>query len=121
MSRETCSCGRKSHILHLAGGRAGDLIKGENELLGDIFFKRVINDLIEGGYDCIEGYRVEQIDYNQFQVYLVTEESLFNQITDNLISIVRQGLGPKVEVNVVLTDEIPPLQSGKTRTFYSHI
>jgi phenylacetate-CoA ligase len=115
-----CLCGRNGQIIELAGGRSGDIIKGKKELLGDIVFKRIINDLIESGYDCINSFRAEQRAENYFIIYIEKNDDDVS-FNDLLISISKSYLGEECEIEVILVDNIPPLPSGKTKTFKSYI
>lgn len=120
VTSEHCSCGTASQMIYLAGGRTGDLIKGSKSTLGDIFFKRAVNDLIEAGYDAIDSFRVEQVSNNAFVFYIVPFHGYFpKQAIDLLLETIKKGLGQDTIVDFQLVHDIPQLPSGKTKTFVS--
>jgi len=112
-----CICGVESQIITLAGGRNGDIIKGKVNILGDIFFKRAINDLIEAGFDIIESFRVEQISENHFRIYIVPTTIFAIEASEFLSNTIKRGLGSETEVEYCVVGNIPTLNSGKLKTF----
>ncbi|QUL57077.1 phenylacetate--CoA ligase family protein [Paenibacillus tritici] len=118
---KNCDCGKSSQVIELHGGRTGDIIRGSREVLGDIFFKRVVNDVIESGHNCIESFRVEQLSEDQFDFFVVRNNSYTEHVSTLLKEIIQSGLGKPVNVNIHYVDAIAPLPSGKMKTFYSHV
>lgn len=116
-----CNCGKTSQIIKLYGGRTGDIIRGKKEVLGDIFFKRVVNDVIESGFNSIESFRVEQLLEDKFEIFIVRNATYTEQVSIMLKNLIQSNLGRHIDIDIHYVDKIPPLSSGKMKTFYSHL
>lgn len=116
-----CECGQASQVITLYGGRTGDMISGKKEMSGEIFFKRGVYKLINRGLDCIDSFRVEQLELHKFVMYIVKMENYTEEITQTLLDYIHTGIGKEVDVEFRFVDDIPPLPSGKIKTFYSFV
>ncbi len=116
-----CECGQASQVITLYGGRTGDMIVGKKEVLGEIFFKRGIYKLINRGMDCIDSFRVEQVELNTFIMYIVRLPNYTDEVTQFLLDYIHTGIGSEAEVEFKFVEDIPPLPSGKIKIFYSFV
>jgi phenylacetate-CoA ligase len=117
----SCECGKTSQVIELMGGRSGDVIAGEKQILGEVFFKRGIYKLINRGYDCIDGFRVEQVELKKFIFYIKKGNGYAENVTGILLEYIRSNLGKDTCVEFEFADSIPPLPSGKTKIFHSNL
>lgn len=117
----TCECGKTTQIIELMGGRSGDVIAGDSEILGEVLFKRGIYKLMSRGYDCIEGFRVEQVSPKKFIFYLVKGENYSDNATKILNRHIKANLGKDIVVEFKFVGSIPPLPSGKMKIFHSFV
>lgn len=116
-----CECGQSSQVITLYGGRTGDMIAGTKEVLGEIFFKRGVYKLINRGMDCIDSFRVEQVELNKFIMYIVKLPNYTDEAERILLDYIHIGIGSEVEVEFKFVEDIPPLPSGKIKIFYSFV
>lgn len=121
VSEMACECGQTSQVLKLAGGRTGDIIKGTNDVLGELFFKRGIYKVIQNFGDCILGYRVEQVALNTFIVSIERGKGYNAQAEIMFKNHIVRGLGKDVEVIFQYVDTMKPLKSGKMKIFTSYV
>lgn len=131
ITQSNCQCGEEGKILHLAGGRSGDVIVGKKEILGDIFFKRVVGFLMRRGYDCIESFSVVQTDLNKFDIYIIKKANYTDHYTTELNELICtgqwrgksifKGLGSNIVVNYLFVESLPKTFSGKTKIFTSNL
>ncbi|MGR6545031.1 hypothetical protein [Paenibacillus tundrae] len=117
VERMHCKCGQHTQVLKLAGGRKAGIIKGPNEMLGDMFFKRIIRSLIEDGDDSIETFRVEQNSIDQFTFFIVPNDQFNDSVKSKLVKRVNEKIKRKVTVNIITVKTIPVLTSGKFQVF----
>lgn len=118
---EQCECGETSQVISLFGGRTADVIVGTEDMLGELFFKRGIYKLIDRYGDCVDGFRVEQIELREFLVLIQRGNGFREEMSDIVTKHIKGGLGNDVIVRYEYVDVISPLQSGKMKIFYSHI
>lgn len=122
LSISDCECGKKGQVLQLAGGRTSDIIEGSKEMLGDIFFKRIVCDLIlETGNDFVNIFRVEQTKINYFKIYLVKSKTFEGSVIRKLKSNIIEGLQREVEIEIIFEDDILFSTNGKLKVFQSKI
>ncbi|WP_054743440.1 phenylacetate--CoA ligase family protein [Cellulosilyticum ruminicola] len=121
ISDVACECGQTSQVIRLAGGRTGDIIKGTDDVLGELFFKRGIYKVIQNFGDCILGYHVDQMAVNTFVISIEKGKGYNSQAELILKNHIVRGLGKDVEVIFKYVDILKPLQSGKMKIFTSHV
>lgn len=111
-----CSCENPNPILELAGGRTGDVIKGSKEVLGDIFFKRILCKMV----DYVESFKVEQTDEGHFNIYIVKTNEYDDFVTTKIHKKIEDDLGKRVRTTFKFVDNIPLSASGKQKLFSSY-
>lgn len=117
----TCKCGKTSQIIKLLGGRTTDLIQNSKNIPGELFFKRGVYKFIRKGFDCIEGFKVEQTTPKDFIFYAAMKGDFKEAVTNFFTEYVQNGLGADIRIQFQFVDSLPPLPSGKTKIFYSLI
>jgi len=116
---EECGCCETSQVISLMGGRTADIIRGTDDIIGELFFKRGIYKLINHYGDCINGFRVEQKKLNEFLVLIQKGKGFKEEMSEIMTKHIKTGLGKDVVVNYEYVDVIAPLKSGKMKTFCS--
>jgi len=90
-------------------------------MTGDIFFKRIIHTLIWKGMDCIESFRVEQIDKNYFLFYIVKKNNYSSRVSDFIQEEVLRELGIDTKVEFRFIEKMQLPGSGKAKVFSCNI
>ncbi|WHX50784.1 hypothetical protein QNH46_09105 [Paenibacillus woosongensis] len=112
-----CNCGQEGQVIELMGGRVAGVIKGPNEYLGDIFFKRVMSNMHELGFDCIDSFVVVQSSIDQFDIQLVKKNNFTDESARVFHQLINNRLGREMKVNLIFMKEIPVSPSGKSQIF----
>lgn len=116
-----CECGQRSQVIHLLGGRTGDIIAGTDDILGELFFKRGVYKVINTLGDCINGFRIEQTELKKFIVFIERGEGYIEEAELIMRKHILRGLGQDTTIQFKYVESIPPLASGKVKIFYSHL
>ena len=74
---EECKCGNNGAVLYLLGGRVGQIISGNKNVLGDIFFKRLFSRIFVDGFEGIRFYNVEQHTEKKFKIKIVYDDNVY--------------------------------------------
>jgi len=118
-----CSCGLKLPLLDLTVGRDCDtIVLEDHELPGAVLFGglgKELTKLTEGG---LEAYKIFQKDLNHFKFqYVLRDQGVKDRIEHVTKRIVREFLGPQIQVEFEYVDSIPRESSGKLRYFVSEV
>lgn len=93
---EECQCGQKGAVIYLSGGRMGQIISGNKNVLGDIFFKRLFSRVLVDGFEGIRSYNVEQYTEKDFNIKIVYDdyvsESEKDSIENKIDGMIKQRL-----------------------------
>lgn len=117
ISNTDCDCGNSSPVLTLSGGRTNSTVLGSNDILGDVFFKRIIVKAMNKDHDVIERYRIEQTGLNDFIIYLQKGLNYTEQTSQKIIELIKQRMSSETKVEIVFTTTFPIFPSGKMSTF----
>lgn len=120
ISISKCECGNKNQVVTLYGGRNSQIISGQKNVLGDLFFKRIFGRLMNEGYDYIKVYRVIQKRETIFWVYIELDHDICqeekNRLKSRLSGLINQRLERENTVNV-LYKKLNGLTRGKNLVF----
>jgi len=106
---ESCPCGRGLPLLKKITGRQLDILRTpDGRLIPGEFFPHLIKD-----YRAVRRFQVVQETPELIRLRLVVDENWTNQTARHLEDIVRQTLGPVVQFELMLVDEISLTQAGK--------
>ena len=113
-----CECGARESVIIIHGGRIfASKIVGY-ELLGDIVFKKIIHNVLEGftaKSDIIRRYRISQIGLNKFVYFLDAGKNFHNDILSQIKKDTKTLLSSEAEVDFIFQYEDNP--TGKYKTF----
>lgn len=120
ISISKCECGNKNQVVTLYGGRNSQIISGQKNVLGDLFFKRIFGRLMNEGYDYIKVYRVIQKKETIFSIYIELDHDICqqekNRLESRLSGLINQRLEKENTVNV-LYKKLNGLKRGKNLVF----
>jgi pyruvate formate lyase activating enzyme len=118
-----CSCGVKLPLLDLSIGRDCDTIVLEDrELPGAVFFSCLGKELMQFTDGELDAYKIFQKDLNCFKFQYVLRDNLVQKkIEHETTRIVREILGPQIQLEFEYVDYIPRENSGKLRYFVSEV
>ncbi|MFD2327989.1 hypothetical protein ACFSR7_01930 [Cohnella sp. GCM10020058] len=117
ITEKYCKCGNKSSIINLAGGRVNSFLKGNNDILGDLFFKRIVFKATKKDQQVIDRYLVEQTDINNFNLYIKKGPKYKNETYDEIVKLTCEILGDKTKLTLFIVEDFPSMTSGKTTSF----
>lgn len=111
-----CSCGRSLPLLQDIQGRSTDfVVAADGTVLHGLSLIYILRDLTG-----VQSFKVVQESRELTRVQLVTDTNFLNTSVDVIVKGFRQRLGPDVQVQVDLVDDIPAEKSGKFRYIISH-
>lgn len=114
ISREGCSCGRKSRLIKRILGRTCDYIIGVNgEFLHWAYFWHLFFDSQLGAENNLEKFQVVQTSRNQLIIRLVCDK-ISREKRAILVQNILERLG-EMKVEFVFEDDIENASSGKYR------
>lgn len=114
---EPCPCGNPNPSIRLTGGRVSEKIWGMEDRVGTLVFDSVVRAMCQRGLDNILQYRVVQRTANRFEAQVVPKGEWTNAHQEFFVHQTRKLLREETEVQIVLVDSIPPLPSGKAKSF----
>ena len=114
---ERCSCGRRFRVLDPVTTKAEDVIMTPD---GRLISPSILTHPFKP-FDKLVKSQIIQHSPNQVQVKLVTGEGFSAAQQEELIAGLRARLGPDVQIEVSLVDDIPNEKSGKFRWVISRV
>lgn len=100
-----CPCGKETQVIELNGGRKTDFIYGDISISGELFFKRIVFKLMRSGYDCIDVFKVKQINVDRFIMYVLPKNNFSGIISELIKNYIQKELGKEVELDIQIEGE----------------
>lgn len=111
-----CTCGRGLPLLQDIQGRSTDfVVAADGTVMHGLSLIYILRDL-----PGVQAFKVVQESRARTRVLLVTDAAFAPDAVSSIVAGFRQRLGPQVEVQVDLVDNIPAEKSGKFRYIISH-
>ncbi|MFX0195083.1 MAG: AmmeMemoRadiSam system radical SAM enzyme [Candidatus Hodarchaeota archaeon] len=118
-----CPCGVKLPLIDLTIGRDCDTIVLEDrELPGAVLFGCLGKELLNFTNGGLKAYKIFQRDLTHFKFqYVLRDDGVRDRIELETKRIVREVLGPHIQLEFEYLDDIPREESGKLRYFVSEV
>lgn len=114
-SNETCSCGRGLPLMKSVEGRLTDIIVAPNHSYLSVFDVPLC-DMLQ-----IKEYQIIQEEIDKIVVRIVKGPGYSEEDTQQIIDVMKQYLGKKVELSMEFVSSIPNAKSGKRRFVISKV
>ena len=92
-----CECGICGPTISLLGGRKGQFISGNKNVLGDIFFKRLFSRIVVDGFEGIRSYNVEQWTEKDFTVKLVYDADVRDDTKNEVEAQIKEMIKKRLD------------------------
>jgi phenylacetate-CoA ligase len=116
-SDRRCRCGRGLPLIEEVRGRTLDVLRTpEGRRISGVFVPMFFKD-----YAWVDEFQVEQPRLDRIDVRIKPREDFRAPLLDALRADLQDRLGPSVELEVRIVEEIPRTPSGKHRPVISHL
>jgi phenylacetate-CoA ligase len=110
-SDERCPCGRNLPIMKSLKGRTYDyILASDGRLLAGIFFHHI---LVHHEIQGIKEFQIVQLTKEKIIVYIVKNEKEKTEDINRFISLIKENVGDKVEVELQYVSSIQRTSAGK--------
>ena len=116
-TNRVCRCGRGLPLLERVEGRILDLIRTpDGRIVPGEFFPHLMKE-----FDCVKQFQVVQKRMDALEIKLVLQGNGAGQGIKEIERHVKERLGDRTDVNIVVVPEIPLTGSGKFRVTVSEL
>jgi phenylacetate-CoA ligase len=113
-------CGIHQPVIRIDRGRVADAIEGHSEINGTNFFYSIFNRLAKEGMDCVNRFRVVQVEVDEFTIQVVPRTDYSETFETAVRHRINKGLS-EAKVSFSLLAQLPQLQSGKESLFIKRL
>ena len=112
-----CSCGRGLPLLERIEGRAFDIIIGSNgNKVAGTFWTLALRSV-----DGVKNFQIEQTTVNNIKIRIIKSQVYSDKTEKKIISMVKDKLGSKTDIEFIYVDSILLTKSGKRRFVISSL
>ena len=117
-SSEFCPCGRGLPLIKEIKGRTHDILRTPS---GKIITGNSFSIIFSHHAHLVQQFQVRQRRLDQMEVSLVVKPGVEQKELQPIMSIMRDIIGPDVEISLKITDKIPASGSGKLHLTISEL
>ncbi len=113
----SCECGRALPLLQKVEGRVQDaIVTADGKSVSGLFFAHMMKDCPE-----VKEFQIHQLGIDRLGVHIVLHDRQSFSSRERIERIVRQYMGPDMQIRFEIRDAIPLGPSGKRRITVSHL
>jgi phenylacetate-CoA ligase len=119
---DACSCGRQLPLMKVSVGKESDIFNLSNgKKYSSEIFDYINLAIIKSYPESIKQFRAIQTDYNNFEIQIKSGKNSSKKAEAFFERLLKDQLGPEVEIHFTAVNEIRREDSGKLRYFISKI